>query len=410
MAITARVWFDVSGGELFDRVIDDDFELTEKEVIIFMRQICEGVGYMHQQGILHLDLKPENILCISKNSNQIKLIDFGLARKFNPKDTLKEMVGTPEFVAPEVINFESLNFATDMWSVGVICYVLLSGLSPFMGDTDAETLTNVTRAEWDFDDESFDEITDDAKNFIEMLLIKEKSERNTVEQCIRHIWLRQDTKTMKANKLSTIKLKKWLARRRWQKTANAVKAIGRMASLTMFGRLNKSGDKSATPFSGLLKAKREEEARKLDSAKQEEEIDIDLKDPEVAKAASKIQGVFRKTRQPKTEDKMDSKNKNTAPKFTQELRDIEVCEGSAARLDCVVVGEPEPDIRWLKEGKEIKESKHHSMDFGDDDSVSLIIAEVNEDDDGEYMCEATNIAGKATSAAEIIVEVMEDER
>ncbi|KFM79112.1 Myosin light chain kinase, smooth muscle, partial [Stegodyphus mimosarum] len=164
----------IEGGELFERVIDEDFVLTEKAVTIFMRQICEGVEYMHSKNILHLDMKPENVLCISRTGNRIKLIDFGLARKYDPKKKLKVLFGTPEFVAPEVVCFETISYTTDMWSVGVICYVLLSGLSPFMGDSDMETMANVTRAEWDFEDESFDDISEDAKDFISKLLIKDR--------------------------------------------------------------------------------------------------------------------------------------------------------------------------------------------------------------------------------------------
>lgn len=125
--------------------------------------------------------------------------------------SLKVLFGTPEFVAPEVINYEPISYTTDMWSIGVICYILwvfshskiafkwpffengyeclsdaysyflswslvlfsVSGLSPFMGDNDNETLTNVTSATWDFEDEAFDEISDEAKNFISNLLKKE---------------------------------------------------------------------------------------------------------------------------------------------------------------------------------------------------------------------------------------------
>lgn len=82
------------------------------------------------------------------------------------------MFRTPEFVAPEVVNFEEITYATDMWSIGVITYVLLSGLSPFMGETDVETMANVTIAKYDFED--FDEISEDAKDFISKLLTKDK--------------------------------------------------------------------------------------------------------------------------------------------------------------------------------------------------------------------------------------------
>lgn len=116
--------FSISGGELFERVIDDDFELRESDVIKYIRQVCEGVKHMHEKNILHLDLKPENIMCVDTNGSDVKLIDFGLARKFTGRESIKLMSGTPEFVAPEVINFDEISYTTDMWSVGVIAYIL----------------------------------------------------------------------------------------------------------------------------------------------------------------------------------------------------------------------------------------------------------------------------------------------
>ncbi|XP_037087779.1 myosin light chain kinase, smooth muscle-like [Pollicipes pollicipes] len=179
----------VEGGELFDRVIEDDYILTEKACAMFMRQVCAGVGFMHQKNVLHLDMKPENILCLSKTGNRIKIIDFGLARRYDPTKKLQVLFGTPEFVAPEVVNFDAIGYPTDMWSVGVIAYVLVSGLSPFMGDTDCETMANVTIAKYDFDDEAFDDVSDECKEFIAQILIKDKSKRLTSEQALAHRWL-----------------------------------------------------------------------------------------------------------------------------------------------------------------------------------------------------------------------------
>ncbi|XP_044259471.1 myosin light chain kinase, smooth muscle-like [Tribolium madens] len=181
----------IEGGELFERVIDDDFVLTEKSCTVFMRQICEGVDFIHKQRILHLDMKPENILCLTRTGNRIKIIDFGLARRFDPDKKLQVLFGTPEFVAPEVVNFDQIGFGTDMWSVGVICYVLLSGLSPFMGATDVETMANVTIAKYDFDDEAFQEISDTAKDFIQKLLKKDLNQRMSAEECLNHEWLKR---------------------------------------------------------------------------------------------------------------------------------------------------------------------------------------------------------------------------
>jgi len=181
----------VEGGELFERIVDDDFDLTEKKAAIFLRQICEGLGFMHQRAIVHLDMKPENILCLSRTGNKIKLIDFGLARKLRANEALRVMFGTPDFAAPEVLTYEQVSFATDMWSVGVICYVLLSGLSPFMGDNDLETMANVTRATFDFNDKAFEPISELAKDFIARLLVREPEKRLSPDECLQHAWLQR---------------------------------------------------------------------------------------------------------------------------------------------------------------------------------------------------------------------------
>ncbi|XP_069930591.1 myosin light chain kinase family member 4 isoform X7 [Oryctolagus cuniculus] len=179
----------VDGGELFDRIIDENYNLTELDTILFVKQICEGIRHMHQMYILHLDLKPENILCVNRDAKQIKIIDFGLARRYKPREKLKVNFGTPEFLAPEVVNYDFVSFPTDMWSVGVIAYMLLSGLSPFLGDNDAETLNNILACRWDLEDEEFQDVSEEAREFISKLLIKEKSWRISASEALKHPWL-----------------------------------------------------------------------------------------------------------------------------------------------------------------------------------------------------------------------------
>ncbi|XP_078043308.1 myosin light chain kinase, smooth muscle-like isoform X2 [Augochlora pura] len=206
----------ISGGELFERVVADDFTLTERDSILFMRQICEGVEYMHQNKVVHLDLKPENIMCRTRTSHQIKLIDFGLAQTLKPDTPIRVLFGTPEFIPPEIISYEPIGTESDMWSVGVICYVLLTGLSPFMGDNDAETFANITRADYDLEDEAFDAISNDAKDFISGLLVKRKELRMSARKCLKHPWMAQHTEAMSRIALPTEKLKKFIVRRKWQ--------------------------------------------------------------------------------------------------------------------------------------------------------------------------------------------------
>uniref|UniRef100_A0A915EWG9 Protein kinase domain-containing protein n=1 Tax=Ditylenchus dipsaci TaxID=166011 RepID=A0A915EWG9_9BILA len=166
----------VNGGELFDRVVDDTYILTEKAVGMIVYQICEAIRYIHSQNIIHLDLKPENIMCTSQTGNQ--LIDFGLAQYFDGQSDLLFMAGTPEFAAPEVIKYEPLDFHTDMWSLGVITYILLSGQSPLLGDNIAITYCNVERGKWEFSEEFTDNcISEEAKDFIRKLLVLDKNKR-----------------------------------------------------------------------------------------------------------------------------------------------------------------------------------------------------------------------------------------
>ncbi|XP_069824669.1 myosin light chain kinase 3 isoform X2 [Dendropsophus ebraccatus] len=221
----------LDGGELFDRITDDNYHLTELDAIMFTKQICEGIYYLHQQYILHLDLKPENILCVSRTGNQIKIIDFGLARRYKPREKLRVNFGTPEFLAPEVVNYDFVSFPTDMWSVGVITYMLLSGLSPFLGESDTETMNYIVNCNWDFDSETFDQVSEEAKDFISRLLVKEKSCRLSAGQCLKHEWLVNlplKAKKYKVRLKSQVLLQRYIAQKKWRKHFYVVTAANRL--------------------------------------------------------------------------------------------------------------------------------------------------------------------------------------
>ncbi|OCT62573.1 myosin light chain kinase 2, skeletal/cardiac muscle [Xenopus laevis] len=230
----------VEGGMLFERIIDENFQLMEVDAMVYVRQICEGIFYMHQMYVLHLDLKPENIVCVSPISHMVKIIDFGLARRYKPQNKLKVSFGTAEFLSPEVINFDFVSFPTDMWSVGVITYMMVSGLSPFLGDNEPETLNNVLSCDTGFDEEPFESVSDEAKDFISNLLVKEKNGRMSAAQCLRHPWLNNlDKKAKLCHRLlkSQIELRKYMMRRRWKKNVFAVTAAHRLMKISSSGCL-----------------------------------------------------------------------------------------------------------------------------------------------------------------------------
>ncbi|XP_027553955.1 death-associated protein kinase 2 isoform X3 [Neopelma chrysocephalum] len=211
----------VSGGELFDFLAQKE-SLSEEEATRFIKQILDGVNYLHSKKIAHFDLKPENIMLLDKNIPipHIKLIDFGLAHKIEDGVEFKNIFGTPEFVAPEIVNYEPLGLAADMWSIGVITYILLSGASPFLGETKQETLANITAVNYDFDEEFFSNTSDLAKDFIQKLLVKDTRKRLTIQEALSHPWItpmdKQQALVRKSSVVNMENFKRQYARRRWK--------------------------------------------------------------------------------------------------------------------------------------------------------------------------------------------------
>jgi calcium-dependent protein kinase len=131
-----------TGGELFDEITNQS-QFCEGDAAKIIQQVLLAIGYCHSKRIVHRDLKPENILLDSKkNSNVVKVIDFGTSSKFEPGKKLSSQFGTAYYIAPEVLTSE-YNEKCDIWSIGVILYILLSGRPPFDGKDDKEIIKKV---------------------------------------------------------------------------------------------------------------------------------------------------------------------------------------------------------------------------------------------------------------------------
>ncbi|MBZ3890073.1 Death-associated protein kinase 1, partial [Sciurus carolinensis] len=201
----------VAGGELFDFLAEKE-SLTEEEATEFLKQILNGVCYLHSLQIAHFDLKPENIMLLDRNvpKPRIKIIDFGLAHKIDFGNEFKNIFGTPEFVAPEIVNYEPLGLEADM---------CLSGASPFLGDTKQETLANVSAVNYEFEDEYFSNTSALAKDFIRRLLVKDPKKRMTIQDSLLHPWIKANTQQALSRKASAVnmeKFKKFAARKKWK--------------------------------------------------------------------------------------------------------------------------------------------------------------------------------------------------
>ncbi|XP_071735157.1 CDPK-related protein kinase-like isoform X2 [Rutidosis leptorrhynchoides] len=178
------------GGVLLERILARGGKYTEDEAKSVLIQMLTVVSFCHLQGVVHRDLKPENFLYASKDKDaELKAIDFGLSDFVCPEEKLDDIVGSAYYVAPEVLQ-RSYSTEADVWSVGVISYVLLCGNRPFWGRTESGIFRSVLKNEPKFDEAAWDNLSFEAKDFVKSLLNKEPRKRLTAAQALCHPWIR----------------------------------------------------------------------------------------------------------------------------------------------------------------------------------------------------------------------------
>mmetsp|Transcript_28725 Transcript_28725/g.48266 ORF Transcript_28725/g.48266 Transcript_28725/m.48266 type:complete len:394 (+) Transcript_28725:58-1239(+) len=179
----------VTGGELFDKIVDLG-AYTEAEAATLVRKMVSAIDYLHAMDIVHRDLKPENLLLKDPNDiSNIKLADFGLSKIVSSQVAMQTACGTPGYVAPEVLNATGYGPEVDLWSIGVITYILLCGFPPFYNESLPMLFEQIMKAEFDYPPDYWDEISDSAKNFINRLLVVDPAKRMSTKQALEHPWL-----------------------------------------------------------------------------------------------------------------------------------------------------------------------------------------------------------------------------
>jgi len=184
----------INGGELFDRIIQYE-TYNEVEAARVMNQALSALKHMHDLEYVHRDLKPENLLLSSKERDAtIKLADFGFATKFK-EGGLRSVVGTPPYMAPELVrlrggnrDFPSYDKKVDCWSIGIILYILLSGVHPFQMDDDEVMMQTIESGTWDWIGTTWDHVSDEAKDLIRHLIEPDPNVRYTIDEALDHPW------------------------------------------------------------------------------------------------------------------------------------------------------------------------------------------------------------------------------
>nr|XP_058911144.1 striated muscle preferentially expressed protein kinase isoform X5 [Kogia breviceps] len=190
--------------------------VCESEIRAYMRQVLEGIGYLHKNRVLHLDVKPENLLVWDgvEGEEQVRICDFGNAQELTPGEPQYCQYGTPEFVAPEVVNQTPVSGVTDIWPVGVVAFLCLTGISPFVGENDQTTLMNIRNYNVAFEETTFLSLSREARGFLIKVLVRDRL-RPTAEETLEHPWFKAQAR---GAEVSTDHLKLFLSRRRWQRS------------------------------------------------------------------------------------------------------------------------------------------------------------------------------------------------
>ena len=191
-----------AGGELFDQVIKDYESNTLTEIVAKFRfyQICHTIAYLHGKNVCHRDLKLENILLMKRHPNSlIKITDFGLSKHFSSVDVLETFVGTPVYMAPEVISlsssraFHSYSCKSDCWSLGVVLYMLLCGHQPFRDNSNEALQEKIMARKYEpMKGMRWEGVSEAAKDMVEKLLVVNPGLRLGADEILQHKWFVMD--------------------------------------------------------------------------------------------------------------------------------------------------------------------------------------------------------------------------
>lgn len=237
-----RHWYLITelmpGGDLFDRIVTKTF-YTESEARDTLKIIFSAMDYVHKQNFAHRDLKPDNILLLSKEDDKdIKIADFGFAKKSKEPQGLVTQCGTPEYVSPEILCKVPYGTKCDMWSLGVIMYIMLGGYPPFKARNQIRLFKKIKRGQYQFHEQFWGHISEEAKELIAGMLTVDQDRRLSASQVLDNSWFQTLLPSTENTNLNLDKFRKYNAKRKVRQAVFALIATNKITSLGIVYRTN----------------------------------------------------------------------------------------------------------------------------------------------------------------------------
>lgn len=453
----------MSGMDIFER-LGTNFDLTEREIVLYLRQVCQALKFLHGLNYGHFDIRPENIVYSTRKSITVKIIEMGQARLLTPGENIRIQFTAPEYYAPEVHNSDFVTTATDMWSVGVLAYVLLSGLNPFAAESTQKTIEHISNAEYIFDSEAFKYTSLEGMDFIDRLLTKEIKHRMTASEALEHPWLKMKIENISSKVIKTLRHRRYyqsIVKKEWSTVISAARvaygggyrnqrnvSFGRVkighpeqglrAGPVMHGSTEVGGhvrfvctienyDKTTevTWYFGSRKltASHKYEINYANGVasiyvKDIEECDDGLyrcrvvsEEREVNAYAQLFVESVRSYREyflgrslKKPKRRIDrTKLLQRPPEFTLPLYNRSAYIGEDVRFGVTITVHPEPQVTWLKAGHRIKPDPTKYTFTTDKGLYQLMIHNIEPGDDDEYTVLASNKFGEDSCKAHLTV-------
>lgn len=453
----------ISGMDIFER-LGTNFDLTEREIVLYLRQVCHALKFLHGLNYGHFDIRPDNIVYTTRKSSTIKIIEMGQARLLTPGENIRIQFTAPEYYAPEVHNSDFVTTATDMWSVGVLAYVLLSGFNPFAAESTQKMIEHISNAEYIFDCEAFKYTSVEGMDFIDRLLTKEGKHRMTASEALEHPWLKMKIENISSKVIKTLRHRRYyqsIIKKEWTTVISAARvaygggyrnqrnvSIGRVkighpeqglrAGPVMHGSAEEGGhvrfmcnienyDKT-TEVTWYFGSRKLTASHKYEISYANGVASIYVKDieecddglyrckvvteerEENAYAELFVESVRsyreyflgRSLKKPKR--RVDrTKLLQRPPEFTLPLYNSTAYIGEDVRFGVTITVHPEPQVTWLKAGHRIKPDPTKYTFTTDKGLYQLVIHNVEPGDDGEYTVVANNKFGEDSCQARLTV-------